>query len=654
MNGITGGFIVAFLQSFLTNLWVAAAALIIGTMAGAPLAWLRHRFGFLGGAAAALTGLLRAAPTFVVMFFLLNVLPADMTVLGLRFAIAPAAILVLALAIYAAAYVSDNLLDALRHLDRKSMEGALLFVPNMLRAFIVLVMASSVGAAIGVREAVTTTLRQADRLPSPGGRIGLVIVVILFFACVMMLARIATLSLSRILLRRYRAASGQTAAEPARARTLLDVLLLTTSHGWVLAVALALVALVGFVVPLPPQMVTIETGPVSGSWYQTAEKYRDYLEARGIRVRLRPRDATFTILHDVDQADSTGDAGFVIHKADPRGVPNVTTLGGIEYQPLFAFHRRALGVLPGVAALRGTRVAFPPRASATADAALPILRAFGVTEDNSTFTFQPLADQLARLNAGLADVVFIMLRADHPLIGELMRRDDLTPMDFRQAAAIAHHFPTMHAVVVPAGTYDLAANLPPADLSLAAGVSQFVVKKDLHPGIVYLLLEAMTEAHRAGSAVSREAEFPAPRNTALPLNEAARQYYRHGLPWVYKELPLWLASVLGYYMFLIVPIAVLAPFHRWLGLRQLNEMMTAMRLALWLRTLRDVEERLAQGLPVSRARLATVRRIRAAIDKTDHQGALRKAMERLEHRLPSKPPAHPAAHPAAVRRQPAG
>ena len=630
MSGLTGAFIADFLRGFLTNLWVAAAALVIGTAAGAPLAWLRHRSRWFGDAAAAFTGLLRAAPTFVVMFFLLNVLPADITLLGARFAVPGVAILVLALAIYAAAYVSDNLLDTLRHLDRKSLEGALLFVPNMLRAFIVLVMASSVGAAIGVREAVTITLRQADRLPAPGSRIALVIVVILFFACVMMLARAGTRHLTRALLRRHRAASGPPAGQPAHAATLLDALLTATSHGWVLPAVLLLAGVFAFIAPLPPRMVTIETGPVGGSWYESAEKYRDYLEARGVRVRLRPRDATFTILQDVNQRDSSSDAGFAIHAIDPEQAPNVTTLGGIEYQPLFAFHRRSLGAIPTLADMRGKRVAFPPRASATADAALPVLRAFGVTEDNTTFTFQPLADQIARLNAGLTDVAFIMLRADHPLIGELLRRDDLSLMDFRQATAISKHFPAMRAVVVPAGAYDLAAHLPPADLTLIAGVSQVVVKKDLHPGIVYLLLEAMTETHRAGSTVSREAEFPAPRNTRLPSNETAREYYKHGLPWTYKELPLWLASILGYYMVLIVPLIVLAPFCRWLAPRRLR----GARSALWLRTLREMDDRLSRGLPVSRAQLTTLGHVRAATGEADQQAALRGVLARLEKRLP--------------------
>jgi len=189
MTIVSDGFVLAFLQSFLINIWVAAASLLLGLAIGSPLAWLRNRAGWMGLSSATFTAILRAAPTFVVMFFLLNVIPDNIDILGFSLPIPNVLTLVLALSIYAAAYVSDNLLDALRHMQRGSQSAALLFVPNMLRAFIVLVMASSTGAAIGVQEAVTTTLRETDRLSTIGSRIGLVIAVILFFASLMQVAR---------------------------------------------------------------------------------------------------------------------------------------------------------------------------------------------------------------------------------------------------------------------------------------------------------------------------------------------------------------------------------------------------------------------------------------------------------------------------------
>ena len=59
--------------------------------------------------------------------------------------------------------------------------GALLFLPNITRAFFVLVMSSSAGAAIGVTEGITVILRQAEQLPSFGDRLVLFALGIVLF-----------------------------------------------------------------------------------------------------------------------------------------------------------------------------------------------------------------------------------------------------------------------------------------------------------------------------------------------------------------------------------------------------------------------------------------------------------------------------------------
>ena len=100
--------------------------------------------------AGAVVGTMRAAPTFVVMFFLLNVIPPDATLLGLPLALSDRTIVALSLVPYAVAYVADNGREAVLQLRRGATESALLFLPNLVRAFLVLVMSSGAGAAIGV------------------------------------------------------------------------------------------------------------------------------------------------------------------------------------------------------------------------------------------------------------------------------------------------------------------------------------------------------------------------------------------------------------------------------------------------------------------------------------------------------------------------
>ena len=72
---------------------------------------------------------------------------------------------------YSAAYAADAGVEALRQFRRGSPLGALLFLPNITRAFFVIVMSSGAAAAIGVPEGISVILSEAALLPTLGDRL---------------------------------------------------------------------------------------------------------------------------------------------------------------------------------------------------------------------------------------------------------------------------------------------------------------------------------------------------------------------------------------------------------------------------------------------------------------------------------------------------
>lgn len=172
-------FIPAFFKGLSVNFQLALWALLGGVPLGLGLAFLRMGRGWLARFSGGFVALLRAIPTFVVMFFLVNVVPGNFTLLGIGMTMTPKVAIVLALIIYMTAYVSDNALDALRQLRRGSTVAALLFLMNLVRAFFVTVLSSSFGAALGVVEAVTVTLRAIEAMPLVSDRLLLIGVVML-------------------------------------------------------------------------------------------------------------------------------------------------------------------------------------------------------------------------------------------------------------------------------------------------------------------------------------------------------------------------------------------------------------------------------------------------------------------------------------------
>jgi ABC-type arginine transport system permease subunit len=188
VESLSADFLPRFLGGMAVNFEIAVISIVVGLALGAVLAFGRLVGGVLGGLSASIIALMRAAPTFVVMFFLLNAIPRDARLFGMPIALSGVMTVALSLVPYSAAYIADAAVDALRHLRNGTTVGALLFLPNVTRAFFVLVMSSSAGAAIGVTEGITVILRQAEKLPTLDERLVLFAIGIVMFGIPLQLA----------------------------------------------------------------------------------------------------------------------------------------------------------------------------------------------------------------------------------------------------------------------------------------------------------------------------------------------------------------------------------------------------------------------------------------------------------------------------------
>jgi ABC-type arginine transport system permease subunit len=202
------GFLANFLAGMAVNYEISIIALLMGLAIGLPLAYVSLAGGRAKVLSGSLVSLMRAAPTFVVMFVLMNAIPRHATLLG--FPVAPSGFLAVALSLapYAAAYVFDNGVGALRDLRHGSPVSAMLFLPNIMRAFFVLVMSSSAGAAIGVTEAVAVILHETQSLQALHDKLLLFGIGVLFFGIPLQigfaLVRMLHQRVSRIALRHQR------------------------------------------------------------------------------------------------------------------------------------------------------------------------------------------------------------------------------------------------------------------------------------------------------------------------------------------------------------------------------------------------------------------------------------------------------------------
>lgn len=170
-----------FLSAFRINMEVGLYSLFGGVLLGFPFTWLRIKGGWPKKVTEWFITLLRAFPVFVLMFALLNFL-SQSTYVTQHFTLnIPKLVLIIALCAYSTAVISDVAKDSWEYWRRDDYAHALLLIPNLFRIFTILVMSSSIGAAIGVQDAVSYTLGRMEEMPDALTRIWLVLGATIFF-----------------------------------------------------------------------------------------------------------------------------------------------------------------------------------------------------------------------------------------------------------------------------------------------------------------------------------------------------------------------------------------------------------------------------------------------------------------------------------------
>ena len=180
-----------FLSAFLINIEVGLYSLFGGILLGFPLTWLRVKGGWPKKVSEAFITLLRAFPAFVLMFALLNFLSYSAYVTQHFNLNIPKMVLIIALCVYSTAVVSDAAQDSWNYWQRADYAQALLIIPTLFRIFTILVMSSSIGAAIGVQDAVSFTIGRMEEIPDALSRIWLVIGATIFFVMFFSIIRFA-------------------------------------------------------------------------------------------------------------------------------------------------------------------------------------------------------------------------------------------------------------------------------------------------------------------------------------------------------------------------------------------------------------------------------------------------------------------------------
>ena len=331
----------------------------------------------------------------------------------------------------------------------------------------------------------------------------------------------------------------------------------TVKFAVVAAVAVALVAMfwaISVLNPLPSRTVTMTTGSEGGAYHELGKRYRETLARSGVELRLLPSEGGIENLRRLSDPRSGVSVGFAQGGATGDSErKDLVSLGTVSYEPLWFFYR---GRNPGtkLEGLRGKGISIGPEGSGTRILAITLLAANGIDRDAARF--HPLSphDAGEQLLSGRIDAALMVASWESPVVRRLLASKDVKLASFPRADAYTALYPYLNKVTVPAGVGDLAGDRPPADAVLLAPKASLVVRKDLHPAIQYLLLDAAAQIHSGAGIFQKAGQFPAAEPGDLPLSDAAQQFHKTGRPFLQRYLPFWAAVFLGGLILLLIPV----------------------------------------------------------------------------------------------------
>ena len=339
-----------------------------------------------------------------------------------------------------------------------------------------------------------------------------------------------------------------------------------------------------FVEPSPPHTITIVSGSEKGAYYQYAQDYARILKRDGITLNVM---ATAGSSYNIVQlAEGSVDVGLVQGGITSPN-PEVRSLGSLYYEPVWIFQRKGLD-LKYMRDFKGRNINIGVSGSGTNTLARALLDLNGVNDSTARLVEDSAEKSLPALVSGQLDILFIVASPDADLVRTLLADTRVDLMTIRRAEAYTRVLPYLTQISLPAGVVNMAQNIPSEDVTLLSTTANLVVRPGLHPALVGLLMQAITEVHGGHSLFNRAGVFPSARYLGFPLHDSAAHFYKYGPPFLQRFLPFWAANLVDRLKIMLLPLfgllfpvfKIMPPFYRWRVRR---------RIFRWYSELRQVD-----------------------------------------------------------------
>ena len=358
--------------------------------------------------------------------------------------------------------------------------------------------------------------------------------------------------------------------------TLLSLRDLAVSAGPFLVLAVALLVLAyAWLDPNPPKRVTLATGPAQSAYAEFGKRYAEILAKDGITVVLLPSQGSADNLQLL--RDGKADLGFVqggTSEARPEDDTHLESLGSLFVEPVWLFYRKdallkAIGApasLDSLTQLQGLRVNIGTVGSGIPNLMEKLLSSNKI--DLSSLKVSALEQTPATVAflEGKLDAIVFASAPESLMVQMLLQTPGVGLMDFPQSEAYSRRFAFLSPVVLPRGVVDLAANIPPQDVRLVAPTTALIDRKETHPALLQLFVQAGKQIHGGAGWFRRARDYPNLANNELPIAAEAERSINNDKPFLQRYLPFWVANlvermwlVMGIILAIMLPLSRIVP-----------------------------------------------------------------------------------------------
>lgn len=396
---------------------------------------------------------------------------------------------------------------------------------------------------------------------------------------------------------------------------LLSIRDLLASAGPVLLLAVGLLAAAyWWLDPQPPKTVRLATGPEGSAYAGFGQRYAQALAREGITVQLIATEGSVANLQllqsgDADVAFVRGGSGAAPVATNASAAasgaaagndPNesIQSLGALFYEPLWIFvrHKPAAPKAPSVRApgtlaqLKGLRISVDQAGSGVPELMQRLLKASGLDAGDVHLSELDAPAAAQALQAGQIDAVVLTSAPQSAVVQALLRMPGVAPLELTQADAYTRRFPFFRTVTLPRGVADLAADVPPHDITLLAATTSLLTREQTHPALRQLFAQAAQVIHSRAGWLNGPREFPNTRTSELPVSPEGDRAINGTPPFWQRWLPFWASNlvqrmwlVIGGVIVLLLPLSRIVPPLYTYRVRQ--------RVFRWYARLRQIEMR---------------------------------------------------------------